>query len=516
MIALDTEDDSRGNVTLINFYDGIEHQTFTSRLPAWQYLYDRAPETVWACNMEYDLVNLFGPWLGRMVTLQYVGQGLLRGSFRDARILFLDTLRHWPISVKGMGEYLGLPKLKRNSRSVAYVRRDTEIVWRFVSAMLARYDALGLKLHATLPGMALEFFRQVSDPSLWRVNIPKWARRFFREGYYGGRVECYRLGTITGPIYHYDINSLFPFVMATREYPKLDEWGVTDRPTWTREGMVRAVVQVPSSRYPALPMRGDGEMLFPYGTLTGVWTYPEIRQVLADGGRVLRVIEAIEFRETCRPFEAYVTWCYTERRKATHELDRYFWKLMMNTLYGKFGQHDGIEIIYDDEEWALQTDAAHANIVWAAYITAYARLELLQWLRRCRTVYYTDTDSLFVPHPLPTGPELGQLKLEGKYAKVEIAGNKTYVADGQAKAKGVSGAKAALDFVRTGRAVYRRPARWREARRRFLQPNVWYLEEKRRDPVYTKRRVLVSGETVPWEWSEYVSVVGHRWPTGDA
>src|SRR5512146_971883 len=168
-LAFDTEDDSSGNVQSINFYDGHRHTTFTRaqhgdgmRERAWNWLYGEAPRIVWACNTEYDLVNLFSSrWVGKMVTLQYVASGLMRGMLRDRRITFLDTLRHWPMSVEQMGKHLGMAKVwgeGEDKFDVAHCRQDTEIVWRFVHEMLKRYDALGLTLKATLPSMALQLF----------------------------------------------------------------------------------------------------------------------------------------------------------------------------------------------------------------------------------------------------------------------------------------------------------------------------------------------------------------------
>jgi hypothetical protein len=80
------------------------------------------------------------------------------------------------------------------------------------------------------------------------------------------------------------------------------------------------------------------------------------------------------------------------------------------------------------------------------------------------------------------------------------------------KAKGVQRAQikdgklvadAARDFIRTGRALFRKPIRFRESRRVLLTPNVWMEMEKKREAVYTKRRLFTDGHTEPWEWARY-------------
>lgn len=512
LLALDTEDDSNGHVRIINFFDGLTHTTFTGRNTrerAWAYLVAHGPASVWACNLEYDLINVFGPWLGKLCTLQYVRSGIMRASFAEAYgVTFYDTLRHWPISVEGMGEHLGLPKLPTDFQSVAYCQRDTEIVWRFVSLMVARYDALHLVVRATLPSMALQLWRHKTrrnDPTL-----PQPIQDFFREGYYGGRVEVYRFGEV-GPLNHYDINSLFPSVMADQEFPDLEEWHETKRVDLSKEGMAHVDCEIVEDRYPSLPYRHREGMLYPYGRAQGTWTYPELRQCVREGGKILRVFRAIEFRIRCHPFRTFVRFCYDRRTHAVGDLDRAFWKLMMNSLYGKFGQGSGLDIISHDRHFTLTTQAAHVNVIWSAYVTAYARLRLLKELRACSEVYYTDTDSLFTPDVLPVGTGLGTMRLEGRYATASFVGNKLYTAANPikviVKAKGVK-RTAASDFIRTGRAVFRQPARYRASLRRGLVPNKWYLTRKVLRAEYIKRRILSDGRTEPWDLKEFLRLHG--------
>lgn len=567
-LALDTEDDSNGMVSIINVYDGVRHHTWVReagdtdldrfRLQAWNWLYalatikrkkgekkrgsddalDRRAVTVWACNAEYDLINFYGgQWLGKMCTLQYVSAGLLRATAVDRRVTFLDTLRHWPMSVEQMGHYLGLPKLAADFRSVAYCRRDTEIVWHFVAKMLERYQALDLDLKATLPSMALQLFKRKFYRRDFTI-LPAFLVDKYRAGYYGGRVEVYRFGPIDGPIRHYDVNSLFPSVMVEGGFPDLERYRATKRPDWSQEGMADVTVTVPEMDYPPLPMRGAEDMVYPWGTMRGMWPYPEIRQALDDGARIERVHVAYEHGRRVTPFRDYIRFCYDQRSRADHALDNVLWKLMMNSLYGKFGQRPELDMIYDDRFLKIESEpSAASNVIWAAYVTSLARVRLLRYLRQTSACYYTDTDSLFTPDDLPTSKDLGALKLEGVYAGMEAKGNKMYAITigpeewvglpakervlyheespgrfTRYKAKGVQRAEvkdgalvadAARDFIRTGRALFRKPVRFRESRRVLLQPNVWLEYEKRREATYTKRRLLDGGGTEPWEWSVY-------------
>lgn len=513
MICYDTEDDSQGNVKIINFFDGQKHTTYRGencRYKAWGHLREIEPEQVWAVNAEYDLVNLFGPWLGKICTLQYVRSGLMRCSFREAKITFYDTLRHWPASVEDMGKSIGLPKLSMPHLGcecddcVEYCRRDTEICFRFVSEMLSRYEALGLStIRATLPSMALALFKQFYSKEF--PCIDDYHLAAMRKGYYGGRVEIYRLGKIQGKINHYDVNSLFPSVMRGGIFPDLDSLYVTQKPDFEKEGIFEGYISIPETNIPGLPVRIN-ELIFPYGSVYGSWPYPEIRQLIKDGGKVVKCKEAIEFDEIESPFTSYVNYCYEHRRESKTKLDDTFWKLMLNSLYGKFGQSSGLEIIYDDMDKTLEGKAAHVNVIWSAYITSYARLRMLGFLRSCTDPFYTDTDSLFTFDTIPTSKKLGEMKREGRYSEVEFKGSKLYSLDNNPKAKGVP-RKMAGDFFRNGKAIFKKPMRFREGRKRYLQPNVWNEVTKEASKEYTKRKVLIDGLTAPWDYLEYRQIM---------
>jgi hypothetical protein len=514
ILSFDTEDDSNGNPLLVNFYDGISHHTFTDTLKAWEWIAGQQPASVWACNCEYDLLNLFQGWTAKVLTLQYVSSGLMRATMDESDITFYDTLRHWPMSVAAMGEYIGKPKLKDyladkvTPKLIAACQRDSEIVFDFVSQMLGRYFNLGLKIKSTLPSMAMQYWQTFNRLDLPRLRCE--TRERFRTGYYGGRVEVFKFGEIKGPIYHYDVNSLYPFVMRENEFPDITGCEKeTRKPNFDKFGMAHIDIEIPFHNIPALPYRSEKEIMFPHGKITGAYCYPEIRKVLEDGAKITNVHWAIEYSDSVRPFVSYVDTCYSNRLKSTTDLDKTFWKLMTNSLYGKFASKDKLLTISKDREFVIKSASRFSNVIWSAYVTAYARLVLLDHLRTAGEVYYCDTDSVFTPNEIKTSTALGAMKLEGVYKRSEFFGNKVYVVDDTYRAKGVprkrkdSENDSAKDFIRTGRCIFRRPARLRESRRSFLHANVWYEAEKQFKAVYTKRKILTNGDTLPLTLSEY-------------
>lgn len=517
LLSFDTEDDSKGNPLLVDFYDGRKHYTFTDMGQAWEWLVKQAPAHVWACHAEYDLLNLFGDWTAKVLTLQYVSSGLMRATMTEADIVFLDTMRHSnpPLSVAAMGEMIGKPKMKDylsetvTPRLVKACQRDTEIVFDYVRLQLSRYESLGLAIKSTLPSMALQYWNN----SFNRLNLPrmkKQSRERFRSGYYGGRVEVFRFGEIKGPIYHYDINSLYPYVMKSFLYPDITRRERhTRNPDYERFGMACVDIDLPYHDIPCLPYRSDKEILFPYGLITGAYPYPEIRKALQDGAKISRVHWAIEYEHGVDAFSKYIDTCYKNRMASSNKAENTFWKMMMNSLYGKFGSKDSLLTISNDREFTITSASRFSNVIWAAYVTSYARLTLLEHLRKASVVYYTDTDSIFTPDTLDTSKTLGDLKLEGVYSRAEFFGNKVYVTDDRYRARGIPKRKAdsqydpAKEFILTGRCIFRRPARLRESRRSFARANVWYEAEKSFNARYTKRKILKNGGTLPLTLSQY-------------
>lgn len=513
LIAVDTEDNSRGEVLLINFFDGESHYTFRERLPAWNWLRNAGPARIWACNMEYDINNIFGDWVDDLLTLTFNQSAFIKAQWSGHGLTFCDTLRHWPLSVESMGEKIGLPKLKASGAGnkfddVEYCRRDTEIVFRFVEAQTREYERLGAEVKNTLPSSAFDLFkREFCKVRLSRPDDETCDR--LMGAAYGGRVEIFKTGLLTGPIDCYDINSLYPSVMAANEYPlpASGRWGKFDP---SSEGIISATVRVPDCYVPVLPFRlkkipsEKGKLIFPVGEFSGVWTAPEIRAAIKAGAEIKRVDWAYNYTEKGRPFQEWVNLIYGRREKSSDELEKYTLKLFMNSVFGKFTEAGALQIYKKKKRTDLENRPDHANIVLGAYTTAYGRLRILEAIKANeKEICYTDTDSVFLKEapPIKCGTGLGEWKLEGKYRLAEFVLPKFYLtvdADGKKryKSKGVP-FKARQEFFERGRAEYLAPMRFRESRRRLMPANVWEKKVRCLRANYEKRNILPNGETSP-------------------
>lgn len=541
--AFDTEDDSKGNPFLFNFFNGLEHHTFTEAEKAIEFLIElKGVNKIWACNLQYDLANLFYHFPG-YCEITYAGSRVISAKIPHSKIRFYDTLNHWKISVEKMGERIGLPKLKHggNFNNVEYCRRDTEIVFHFVKRMLGHYQKIGAKPKSTIGSTALAHFTECVGADLdFQKKIDSNALEFMCRGFYGGRTECFYNKPIKGHIQVFDFNSLYPSVLRDHYYPSLSSYYWTAEINLENEGVAHVTVESPTDLYlPYLPYRDCHSVLyFPLGNFTGHYTYFELREAQKIGYKIKRVHRAVEFDGgVTKPFENWVDEHYKNRRIAQKSDDALLsetHKNIMNNLFGKFAQGNEktklLPITKDllkkhscvilDNKFilvnALGEYPVHTNYIWACYCTAYARhklyLAMQKVISKGARLLYCDTDSIFFESKkqiFKDSKELGELKLEGILKSAYFKGLKNYRLEKENgeivyKVRGVPRPNAA-EIFENNIVQFRKPYRLREVLRRnssknreiILVPNYWDTVTKQHRKNYDKRKVLKNGDTKP-------------------
>lgn len=310
-------------------------------------------------------------------------------------------------------------------------------------------ERLGGEVGMTTAATAMKTFRRSYQSAPIERHSPH--HEFFREAYYGGRVEIYR--EEAKGLHYYDINSSYPYSMLqAMPTGKIVEWH-GEPADWLLDdseergfkyiGFARANVEVPIDTYlPVLPYRTDkGKLIFPVGSFSGVWTVIELRAAIAQGAKV----EWLESKwiEASYPFVEFITKLYELRDKDKDDYDEalsYVAKIMMNSLYGKFATNTTREkIIYvcpeddppegampthpEDPECSLYTVEEEISAPYiipqiAAHITALSRLAMHDFMSEAHkrgVLAYGDTDSIQTTANLDylCGSKLGQLKDEG-------------------------------------------------------------------------------------------------------
>lgn len=443
-------------------------------------------------------------------------------------VVFVDWINYQKQPLRALGEQLGIPKLPMpttlgpSDEWMEYCRRDVEILEKSVVRTLLTWEQGECgPWGPTAATLAYSYFRRRSLPQEEiEIHTNDTALAYERWGYFGGEVvngwvgevidDCFYGGPPSelphgdtfirsGPIYLLDVNSLYPSVMATDLMPaRLGTYlrgsdfvdALLGRQKWVGVAYVRInaewcdyPVRVdPESLTPIL--RGDqspDQVPFPKGSRT-IYARGRFWSVLS-GQELVQALRAGHIDEVFGGFLYHPTTCF---RTAVHELwkrkadaevrgdkvDRRFWKSILNSLYGKFGQKGdswvdcdsatlcslwGEWLAYDVDAKQLTRyrslagcvqklvpapDSAAAIPAIAACVTAggRARMREMREIAGILQTLYQDTDSL---HVTPDGydalceaglvsqTDLGMLKIERIITSALYLGQKQYRVNGQ-------------------------------------------------------------------------------------
>ena len=261
MISFDTEDDQKGNVSLVCFFDGIHFFDFygpTVREQSIRFIEDHPSEIFWAHNLEYDLCNVFE--IGKSpITHHYTGSRLIFADWEMRRFFDTMNLSNPHLSIAKMGDQIGLPKLdpppfdgRVTLELIDYCRCDCEIAFCWIQMMEKKLSAFGARLLPTLPAIALDYFKDHCYP----LELPRSApfRPLLYRAYAGGRTELFRLGPVEakGQVHSCDFQSMYPSVMRSEIYPSPWSGYPSNKLELEREGVVDVTLWLPEMNIPPL------------------------------------------------------------------------------------------------------------------------------------------------------------------------------------------------------------------------------------------------------------------------
>lgn len=420
---------------------------------------------------------------------------ILKWRKGDETLEVLDTLNWWRMPLAAIGSSLGIAKLPMPDRSASseewdtYCKRDVDVLFRTVRGWIdfLRTNDLG-GFAPTIAGQALRAFRHRFMRHEILIDDNAAAINLARESYHGGRVECFRIGKIKGPIHVLDVTSMYPAVMRDMEYPtklrlhcrRVSAFEISK---WIKDYCVVARVRL-NLKEPRYGILAGNRLIHPVGRVRAVLTTADIGSALANGE--IAGIDEVAIYEKAPIFRAFVDECYEYRRKALQEdnyTDAWLFKWLLNSLYGKFGQRNddwqtvaetpdlspSTWIGYDYETGETEKyrrlggviqrriaarEAYDSHPAIAAHVTAYGRA--LLWNLICAAgrekVVYCDTDSIYIAGDMATGIQsqvdatsLGKLKLEAIHPWMIIHGPKDYETP---KGKTIKGVKARAEWLR--------------------------------------------------------------------
>ena len=447
-----------------------------------------------AHNVSYDFLVLDGfthlPALGWTLAgfLLQPGCTVLRWQQDHRRLDVVDSANWLKAPLATWGDLAGFPKLDVNPLQASdqeldpYCHRDVELLSRLVGWWYRYPDHHDTgDFRVTLPAQAFQCYRHRFMDGKVHIHKNEGVSALEREGYHGGRVECFKAGEWQNDLfYKLDVNSMYPFAMWAWPMPCALE-GHTDHGSvdllahQLESRAVVARVQLDCD-LPYYPYRSDNGIVYPTGRFETVLTTPELKLAL-EHGWVKAVKEMAWYRQEFI-FREYVEYWYKQKdryKKQGLMLHYQLAKGFLNYLYGKFGQRSriterigdcdprafGVTPLYDSntQEWftiyqvgggvfqeTIGGESRYSFPAISAHVTAYARLylyKLIEAVGRDR-VLYCDTDSVIVDSegykgiaPWLGSRQLGRLKVERVARYVNIRAPKDYQMDGHVVLKGV-------------------------------------------------------------------------------
>src|ERR1700753_46407 len=357
------------------------------------------------------------------------------------------------------------------------------------------FNKFSVSIHnsLTLPSLAMKIYKTNFMPENTIYQILGKPYNDISQSYTGGAVDVYIphnrsesiYSRMSKKLYYYDVNSLYPFVMASRPMPigKPKAFiGNILRIDPNAYGHFFVEVTAPDNlQHPILQQRvktSDGiRTVAGLGTWK-MWIYSDEMYNAMKLGYKFTVINGYEF-EKGYIFKEFVETMYNYRLEflkghPSSSMTNDIAKSLMNSLYGKFGMKPENTIVEifdtsDSVQHALLKDlmdtigesiqdwftidnhvvcirnnisrysydentnsylGSDVNVAIASAVTASGRM----WMSLIKNnplsnLYYSDTDSAIIDRPLPShmvGSALGQFKLEHVITRAVFLAPKVY------------------------------------------------------------------------------------------
>ena len=438
-----------------------------------------------ATNLEYDLGVLYYPFNNFRLAFNKGGLIYAKHIKHKKYWSFFDSLNHLKMGVEAMGKLVNIPKMEKpdfSNPDLEYLQEyninDSIITLTFMELLQQEYNNLGATLKATSPASAMDLFKR--KYLAYPLKQPYAVNVLFK-AYYGGRCEAFQRGYFNEKFYYYDVNSLYPKKMLDTDFPHpnfLKTVNVCQKTFLDYEGISYISFSVGKIKYPILPrvynVAGFDKLVFGIGeNIKGWYTHIEIRKALELGYKLNKVYKTYYSTKTINIFKDYVTDLYGRRSslKNEHSILEIVLKLMLNSLYGKFGQKNSISELVNISDLTYKelvelqeklkpvaegffyieksTFASFTNPYFCSYVTGGARILMIDLFNQ--GTIYTDTDSIITTIKIKKNisDKLGDLKLEYKCDQGYFVKSKFYMlhhADGwKVVCKGVR--RTDLDFM---------------------------------------------------------------------
>ena len=491
-----------------------EEWTFHTAKEARAHFESLAPCIVYAHNQfGFDAFSI----MGKMEALESkkIAMGTNIYELTLNRVRYRDTKHLFPMRLAQLGDALGFPKgetpedyITGNRREVTqedvdYCLQDCRILVRAINDLESSVSEWidrpveQVCLPLTTASLSYRVWSETCWPEHWgwyrnkKNGTKEWVKgasckaRFnqnAKDSYSGGRVQVIcEPGEWQYDIVSADANSMFPSVQEAYEFPDIRTCrnvgatpGILDRFLESKRYVSWANVSLKASTATQrfLPNRNlQGRLDWTQDTYSGWLAEPELKYAIYEADWELDEIRELNVAKAHNPFRGFVRKFYDLRQEAKANKDprSIFYKLLLNSGYGKFAQRSSVtrlenpeqmEDVFTKEGWEDRYELRFYDAVnlempflvdreslnrtpdsqwfgYASFITSGARVELQKGINAAgEGAKYVDTDSVYMnidsakdfEAAIPLGTDMGEWGWEQDrpYAKARFWEPKAY------------------------------------------------------------------------------------------
>lgn len=328
-----------------------------------------------------------------------------------------------------------------------YNETDCVILYTAIMEMQHALLSMGGQLQMTQAASAMNLFRR--EYLSRDIQTNPMVNELILESYFASRVEVFSSKCYDAN--YYDINSSFPYAMTMPcpgeflgSHRKLPDDGIY---------FADVTFSIADTYLPPVPTRINGRLFFPTGEWRSWLSGIDVELLQRAGGKIRKLHQSFHFA----PFEdlaAYATTLYNKRRASPEGFLKVAYKLLLNSLYGKFAESPHKQSLLIDPApdrvkyctcnclpcecgadqmlmpgvWLIErkVPVPHMHVPISSHITAIARRTLFDYLSNCGEFHYCDTDGFSTTETLGTSSTLGALKLEKLIREGTFLASKLY------------------------------------------------------------------------------------------
>ena len=369
-----------------------------------------------------------------------------------------------------------------------YLYKDVELLYKIINKIFIIINNkfnIELYNHTTISSLAFKIFNDKYNKKdiCWNNDFNTY--NYIKEAYHGGITNVFK--PIGENIYGYDINSLYPSVMK-------DQYMPVGEPVWEKKpknidinkffGFIRLKIKINQNQYipPIITKNKNKLILFTGEKIITIFSEELLFALKEKRCEIIEIYSAVKF-EKKKIFTEYVDDIYSLRIKSKTKAENLLYKLLLNSLYGRFGMkldflhtlilsQKELNILEDNKikiksyitnefnDYVMINIESNENtlsrfikndeidkiirtplkkiskikiaIQISAAITSYSRIKLLKNIYNIgeNNIYYCDTDSIFTDKKIDDSlisNELGYFKMEYEKSKCIFLSPKTYI-----------------------------------------------------------------------------------------